>query len=403
MTSGKLFSHLPSLNGLAPLSPTERPFAHGGSSDLYQYCNKYGNLYAVKINSKSLSNSMEIQRHFLTETNILSHFNHPNIIHLYHHGIITNTNTNKSYGYIVFNYASQGNLKERVFNATGVLHIGIQLCDALDTVHRVGIIHRDIKPSNILMNAKNIPLLSDFGISSFTYKLNNSDGFSLPWAAPEILAGELEGYRGSKASDIYSLGATLCALLTGYSPFELEHNRADPIDLPHFSRMNNSFFGPHASHSSQSFSLPSSQSTPQSMPSQISSPSPSKSTPSLKSSLESTHISAPSLETPSLSLKDLSPSSPASPPYISSEEELLRYRIIYASEPPRFGQWAILYPHLTRALQIAMAPEAQDRYKSAAAFKAELIKVLKTTSQTSRPRILPSHLSQSYVSQKKTS
>lgn len=393
MTSGKLFSILPSLNGLAPISPTARPFACGGSSDLYQYRDKYGNLYAVKINNKSLSDSIEVQRHFLTETNILSHFNHPNIIHLYHHGIVTSAKTNKSHGYIVFNYASQGNLKERVFDATRVLYIGIQLCDALDTVHRIGIIHRDIKPSNILMNAQGTPLLSDFGISSFIYKLNNSDGFSLPWAAPEILAGELEGYHGSKASDIYSLGATLCALLTGFSPFELEHNRTDPIDLSHLSRMDSSFWGPQVSHSSQSHSVGlhahSSRARHSSSSSDLSRSS---------SSLDLSHINTPvktsqpqsssesslslsSLKSPSISHKDPSPSSISSLSHISSEEQLLRYRIIHASEPPRFGKWELLYPHLTRALQIAMAPEAQDRYKSAAAFGAELTKIAKTIPQ----------------------
>lgn len=97
-----------------------------------------------------------------------------------------------------------------------MLTVGIDLASALFTAHRKGIIHRDIKPSNILINAHNMPMLADFGIAGTVYG-RPGVGFTIAWAAPEVLA---QGGGGNESSDIYSLGATLFAMLIGQSPYE---------------------------------------------------------------------------------------------------------------------------------------------------------------------------------------
>ena len=61
------------------------------------------------------------------------------------------------------------------------------------------------------------PVLADFGISTNVYQAGTQTGFSVPWAAPEVLTGRS---GGTEAADIYSLAATLYATLTGRSPYE---------------------------------------------------------------------------------------------------------------------------------------------------------------------------------------
>jgi serine/threonine protein kinase len=87
--------------------------------------------------------------------------------------------------------------------------------------HRLGVSHRDLKPENLLISSLNPPLLkiADWGMAVFTppsASLYTSCG-SPHYASPQIVAGE--PYDGA-ASDIWSCGVILYALLTGRLPFD---------------------------------------------------------------------------------------------------------------------------------------------------------------------------------------
>jgi serine/threonine protein kinase/TPR repeat protein len=107
----------------------------------------------------------------------------------------------------------------------GVIHLGIQLADALWHSHKCGIGHRDLKPSNVLMAPDGRPLLLDFNLSVDARLTVAKIGGTLPYMAPEELAAfvQSDGVGTNKhydpRSDLFSLGVILYELLTGHLPF----------------------------------------------------------------------------------------------------------------------------------------------------------------------------------------
>lgn len=174
-------------------------------------------IVAVKVLTAKLDEDRE---RFLREQRAMGRLTgYPNIV-----GVLQVGETESGYPYLVMPHHRQGSLEARIrrlgtLPLDEVLRVGVKMAGALESAHRKEILHRDVKPSNILLTDYGEPALSDFGIAHIPDGFKTATGTftgSPAFTAPEILSGD----PPSKASDVYGLGATLFAALTGHAAYE---------------------------------------------------------------------------------------------------------------------------------------------------------------------------------------
>ena len=108
------------------------------------------------------------------------------------------------------------------------VRIGIAVADALDAVHRAGIVHRDVKPANILLADDGRVLLTDFGIATHGRQDLTRDDVMMG-TAKYLSPEQVEGRPATTAADLYSLGIVLYECLTGRAPFSGESEAATAL------------------------------------------------------------------------------------------------------------------------------------------------------------------------------
>jgi serine/threonine protein kinase/tetratricopeptide (TPR) repeat protein len=198
----------------------------GGMGEVYvAFDPRLGRQVAIKVLPPPLAEVDEFRRRFEQETQAISRLNHKNICTIF------DTGTHDGRPYIVMELMEGKTLEELLrsgpMEAERVLHVGIQVADALDAAHRGGVVHRDVKSANIFVNDRGDAKVLDFGIAKVAA---DADGVvaregnitrrgipvgTLAFMSPEQARGEDVDLR----SDLFSLGVVLYEMATGVTPF----------------------------------------------------------------------------------------------------------------------------------------------------------------------------------------
>lgn len=164
---------------------------------------------------------------FRREARALAKLNHPNIVKVLDYGDYEGS------PYLVMDYLEGATLKEvkKPLKISTAVRLIRPVAEALDYVHRKGLLHRDVKPSNIMMTRDERIILTDFGIAKWIGDDGNQatlTGTGVGIGTPEYMAPEQGRGKGVDArSDLYSLSIVFYELITGVKPFQGE----TPVDV----------------------------------------------------------------------------------------------------------------------------------------------------------------------------
>ncbi|MEZ6184005.1 MAG: serine/threonine-protein kinase [Planctomycetota bacterium] len=184
---------------------------------------------ALKLIQVPPSVALEVQERFTREARAVARLDHPHVVR------VRTAGWDRRGPYLVMDFVPGESLQRRIARE-GPLPVGEavelarQLADALAHAHAQGVLHRDVKPDNVLV-ADGVARLTDFGLARDTLARADSQvsqaGHALGtpgYWPPEQARGELEAI--GPASDVYGLGATLYACLTGRAPYTGVHTLA---------------------------------------------------------------------------------------------------------------------------------------------------------------------------------
>ncbi|XP_075940852.1 uncharacterized protein LOC142942433 [Anarhichas minor] len=183
-----------------------------------------GEKVAIKvIDKKKARQDSYVLKNMKREPRIHQMVRHPHIVVL-----LETLETENSY-YMAMELCAGGDLMDRIcerkrLEEREVLHYTRQILSAVEHLHKHGIVHRDLKIENFLLDEHNNIKIVDFGLSntlkaeSLFLELLNTQCGSPAYAAPELLAHRKYGPK----VDVWSVGVSMFAMLTGTLPFTVE-------------------------------------------------------------------------------------------------------------------------------------------------------------------------------------
>lgn len=198
----------------------------GGMGAVYRARQRsIGRDVALKVIDRAMEADIVAVKRFLREAQVASELVHPNTV-----GVVDFGQSKTGRLYLAMELVRGRNLKD-VLNGAAldlrrVVRIGVQLCDALEAAHALGIIHRDLKLENVMLldgpNDRDHVKILDFGLARRVVEQSRATATGLIAGTPRYLPPEVAYHNAEPAppQDMYALGVVLGELATGRSLWE---------------------------------------------------------------------------------------------------------------------------------------------------------------------------------------
>ncbi|MBN4046795.1 serine/threonine protein kinase [bacterium AH-315-P07] len=186
----------------------------GGMGVVYRAKDKQlDRMVALKFLGALVDNSEEFRQRFIREAQTAARISHPNIVAIY------DISASEGKAYIAMEYIEGASLFKHIeekgkLDQAEAVRIMIQSCEALDAIHKSGIVHRDVKPDNIVIAKGGLVKLMDFGLAKADN--NRLTAANMVMGTPAYMAPEQAmGKDVDGRADLYAMGLVLYEMLTG--------------------------------------------------------------------------------------------------------------------------------------------------------------------------------------------
>jgi eukaryotic-like serine/threonine-protein kinase len=182
----------------------------------------YGRDVAIKVYNIETNGDPDkakvARKMFLSEAHMVGMLQHPNILPIYDAG------EENGHYYVVTEFVHGARTlsayckPDNLLRIDDVVELVYKCAKALSYAHGRGVIHRDIKPSNVMLTVDSDVRIIDFGIAIVAdSEISRIEGIA---GSPSYMSPEqVQSLEITNRSDLYSLGAVMYELLTGYRPF----------------------------------------------------------------------------------------------------------------------------------------------------------------------------------------
>ncbi|MFO0589672.1 MAG: serine/threonine-protein kinase [Polyangiaceae bacterium] len=200
----------------------------GGMAAVYAATHRNGSRAALKIMHRELASDPVIRDRFLREGYVANKVEHVGRV-----AILDDDVTEHDEPFLVMELLDGETVqqlwkrKNRKLDINEAMWIASEVLDALEAFHEKGIVHRDLKPANVFITNQGQVKILDYGVARMEHgggdRTRAGTALGTPsFMAPEQAMGLVDSIDGR--SDVFSVGATLYALLSGQ---RLHQGRSD--------------------------------------------------------------------------------------------------------------------------------------------------------------------------------